>query len=116
MSTNLGMHVLESDADNHSTTAPEQTADRCSDKGAKGTPVVAVQTLLHKEKFSSLFGVAVVDTAKDKDGQDTTEAANNNLEAAPPVELLNEANNKDRDGGRRDEIGDEPDLKNRGGL
>ncbi|KAI6775163.1 hypothetical protein HG530_001921 [Fusarium avenaceum] len=113
VSADLGRHILESNAEDESTTAPEKTSNRCGNESAKGTPVVAVQTLLHEEKLTSFLGVAVVDTTKDEDSQNTAKTTYDYLKAAPPVELVNETNDENWDGGGRDKIGDEPDLKNR---
>lgn len=112
----LGHDELDRETEDKGTNAPEDTADRGSDKGTKGAPVVAIESLLEEQKLTSLLSVAVVDEAKEEDGKDATETTDDNLEATPPVAALDETDAEDGDGGGRDEIGDEVDLKNRGGL
>lgn len=116
MPSDLSRHVLVRKTEGKSTTAPEKTSDRGSDESAKGTPVIAVETLLHKEKLTGLLSVAVVDASKDEDSQDTSETTDNDLKATPPVELVDETDHQDGNCSSGDEIGDEPDLKNGGGL
>lgn len=107
----LGEDVLNPKAQSERAKAPEQTADRRGDKGAKGTPPRLEQTLLEQDELAAVLGVAVVHGAEQEDREDAAEAADNDLEAAPPVALVRQANDKHGNGGSRDEVRDEVDLQ-----
>ena len=50
---------------------------------------------------------------EDEDGENATKTANNELEAAPEVELRNEADHEYGDGSSGNQVADEEDLQNR---
>lgn len=113
----LGQDILERKPAPQRAETPEETTHRRSDKGAKHAPVVGVQALGDDEQVARLLRVAVVeDETKEKNGEDAAQPAGDDLEAAPPVEAVDQTEHEDGDDGGGDEVGDKVDLQNRGGF
>lgn len=112
----LGPEVLAPDASGAGGEAEEQAPDGRGDEGAKGAPVALVQAGLEEDEASARLCVAVVDGAEDEDAEDAAKAADDDLKAAPPVQTIVEAEDEHGDGGGGEEIGDEVDLEDGGGL
>ena len=110
----LGLNPLHRESERKGSEAPQETANRGSHEGAKRSPAFLVQSVLEQHQPSAHVGVIVVDRAEDEDCKDATQSANDHLKAAPPVAAVRQANDEHRDGGGRDEIGNEVDLQNRG--
>lgn len=112
----LGPEVPGPDAQRAGGAAKEQATDGRRDEGAEGAPVALVQARLEQDELRAGEGVAVVGGAVEEDAQDAAQAADDDLEAAPPVELVAEAEAQDGDGRGGQEVGDEVDLQDGGGL
>lgn len=112
----LGHNILERQSKPQRRKTPDETSDWRSNKGTKDRPISRVETLLKNEELSTLPRVAEVDASKDEDGEQTAQAADHDLEATPPVELLGEAETENGNDGGGDEIADEVDLQDGRGL
>lgn len=108
----LGHHVLEPKPHAERAEAPEETAHRGGNKGAKHAPVVGVQALGNNQQIRRLLRVTLVkDQTEQEDGEDAAQPADDDLEAAPPVEAVDQPEDEDGDDGGGDEVGDEVDLQ-----
>lgn len=111
---NLGQNKLDAESETQSQESPDEATDGRSDESSKDSPVLRVQTLTHEQKVGSHLGITVVDGAKDEDGENAAQAADDDLKAAPEVEVVGEADAEDGNRGCRQEIADEVDLQDRG--
>lgn len=107
---------LKPEAKREGNEAPDQATDGGGHKGAKDGPVVGVEAVLEEHEACALVRVAVVRGAKDEDGKEPAERANDKLEAPPEPKLGHQPETQDGDGGGGDEVRDEEDLQDGGGL
>lgn len=96
----LGLKVLKREAKAQGAEPPNNTTEGSRDKGAKGTPVLSIQAILDEEKLAGIVRITVVDDAENEDGQNTAETADNDLKSTPPVEVVDQTEAQDGNGGR----------------
>lgn len=113
----FGHDPLHADPQPERAEGPEETADRRGQEGPERGPVVAVQPLLQQQQVAGLLGVAVVvDQAEQEDGEQAAEAAHDDLEPAPGVGALAQADDQHGDAAGADEVADQVDLQDAGAL